>query len=59
MAQPPNNVFTNNVIIIPDTPVPSQPVGAPKVITLDFDTLGITDKDIRDVENTIKTLQTK
>ena len=52
MAQPPNNVFTRNVITIPDTPVPSQPVGAPKVITLDFDTLGITEYSLSPLEFT-------
>lgn len=46
MATPPNNVFSRNVITIPDTPVPSQPVGAPNVITLDFDALGIIEYSI-------------
>jgi hypothetical protein len=41
MATPPNNFFAQNVITIPD-PV-SEPVGQPNVITLDFDTLGITE----------------
>ena len=41
MALPPNNFFAQNVITIPD-PV-SEPVGQPNVITLDFDTLGITE----------------
>jgi hypothetical protein len=41
MATPPNNFFATNVITIPNTV--SEPVGEPNVITLDFDTLGITE----------------
>lgn len=40
MATPPNNFFATNITTIPAT---IQPIGAPNVITLDFDTLGITE----------------
>lgn len=40
MATPPNNFFATNITTIPAT---SQPIGAPNVIVLDFDTLGITE----------------
>lgn len=41
MATPPNNFFAENIFTIPDPE--SEPVGAPNVIVLDFNTLGITD----------------
>jgi hypothetical protein len=41
MAHPPNNFFAENIFTIPDPE--SEPVGAPNVIVLDFNTLGITD----------------
>jgi len=41
MAHPPNNFFAENIYTIPDPE--SEPVGAPNVIVLDFNTLGITD----------------
>lgn len=41
MATPPNNFFAENIYTIPDPE--SEPVGAPNVIVLDFNTLGITD----------------
>lgn len=41
MATPPNNFFAENVFTIPNEN--STPVGAPNIITLDFDTLGITE----------------
>lgn len=41
MATPPNNFFAENIFTIEDTP--TEPVGAPNVIVLDFDTLGITE----------------
>ena len=44
MATPPNNYFATNVITIPNQE--STPTGAPNVITLDFDTLGITEYTI-------------
>jgi hypothetical protein len=42
MATPPNNVFSRNVITIPDTPVPSQPTGSPLTITINPFAEGIT-----------------
>ena len=39
---PSSNFFSNNVFTIPDT-TKSTPMGAPNVIVLDFDTLGITE----------------
>ena len=45
-----SNIFTRNVFTIPDPLVPSQPVGAPKVITLDFDALGITEYSLSPLE---------
>jgi hypothetical protein len=41
MAQQPNNFFAENIFRTPDPE--SRPTGAPNVITLDFDTLGITE----------------
>lgn len=41
MAIPPNNFFAEN--IFPTEATPTEPVGAPNVIVLDFNTLGITD----------------
>ena len=41
MATPPNNIFATNVFTKPDPR--STPLGAPNVIVLDFDTLGITE----------------
>lgn len=41
MATPPNNFFATNIFNVPDQE--STPVGAPNVIVLDFDTLGITE----------------
>jgi hypothetical protein len=41
MSQPPNNFFAENVFTIPNQE--STPMGAPAVLVLDFDTLGITE----------------
>ena len=49
MATPPN-IFTKNVITINGDVPPSQPVGAPYIITLDFDTLGITEYSLSALE---------
>jgi len=49
MATPPN-IFTRNVFTLPDEVAPSQPVGAPYIITLDFDTLGITEYSLSALE---------
>ena len=52
MPTTPTNIFGKNVITINGDVPPSQPVGAPHIITLDFDTLGITEYSLSALEFT-------